>query len=59
MSAHFNLDAEKHLVSVRFGSEVTLQDVISYLESLKSNPLFDPTFDELVDLTDVTSSRCV
>jgi hypothetical protein len=57
MSAHFYLDAEKHLVKVRFDSEVTVQDVLQYLESLKSNPLFDPNFDELVDLTDVTSSE--
>jgi hypothetical protein len=51
MSAHFSLDAEKHLVSVRFDSEVTVQDVIQYLEGLKANSFFELTYDELVDLT--------
>jgi hypothetical protein len=57
MPAHFSLDAEKHLVSVRFGSEVTVQDVIQYLQSLKADPLFEPTYNELVDLTDVKTSE--
>ena len=51
--AHFNVDSERCLVTVRFDSEVTVQDVVQYFESLKANPAFEPDFSELVDLTQV------
>jgi hypothetical protein len=57
MAAHFSLDAEKHLVSVHFDSNVSVRDVMEYLERLKANPQFEPTYDELVDLTDVTNTE--
>ena len=49
--------SERRLVTVRFDSEVTVQDVVQYLESLKANPAFEPDFFELVDLTQVMSSE--
>jgi hypothetical protein len=55
--AHFNVDSKRRLVTVRFDSEVTVQDVVQYLESLKANPAFEPDFFELVDLTQVMSSE--
>jgi hypothetical protein len=55
--AHFNVDSKRRLVTVRFGSEVTIQDVVQYLESLKADPAFEPDFLELVDLTQVMSSE--
>jgi len=55
--AHFNVDSERRLVTMRFDSEVTVQDVVQYLESLKANPAFEPDFSELVDLTQVMSSE--
>lgn len=57
MSADFNVDSEKRLVTVRFGSEVTVQEVVAYLERLKADPAFESTFSELVDLTQVMSSE--
>ena len=36
--AHFNIDSERRLVTVRFDNEVTVRDVVQYLESLKANP---------------------
>ena len=51
--AHFIVDSERRLVSVKFDSEVTIQDVVQYLESLNASPAFDPDFSELVDLTQV------
>jgi hypothetical protein len=42
---------------VRFDNEVTVRDVVQYLESLKANPAFEPDFFELVDLTQVMSSE--
>ena len=55
--AHFRVESERRLVTVRFDSEVTVQDVVQYLESLKANPAFEPDFFELVDLTQVMSSE--
>jgi hypothetical protein len=46
---HFNVDSERRLVTVRFGIEVTGQDVVQYLESLKTSLAFEPDFSELVD----------
>ena len=57
VSAHFNVDSERRLVTVRFGNEVTVQDVVQYLESLKTSLAFEPDFSELVDLTQVMSSE--
>ena len=48
--ARFNVDSERRLVTVRFDSEVTIQDVVQYLESLKTSLAFEPDFSELVDL---------
>jgi hypothetical protein len=45
------------LVTVRFGNEVTVQDVVKYFESLKTSLAFEPDFSELVDLTQVMSSE--
>jgi hypothetical protein len=56
MPAHFALDPEKRLVSVKFDSHVTVPDVLQYLENLKADLRFDPSFDELVDLTEVTNT---
>jgi hypothetical protein len=55
--AHFNVDSERGLVTVTFDSEVTIQDVVQYLKSLKANHAFEPDFFELVDLTQVMSSE--
>jgi hypothetical protein len=55
--AHFRVESERRLVTVRFDSEVTVQDVVQYLESLKANPAFEPDFFELVDLTQIMSSE--
>jgi hypothetical protein len=57
VSAHFNVDSERRLVTVRFGNEVTVQDVVQYIESQKTSLAFEPDFSELVDLTQVMSSE--
>jgi hypothetical protein len=57
VSAHFNVDSERRLVTVRFGNEVTVQDVVQYLESLRTSLAFEADFSELVDLTQVKSSE--
>ncbi|HXZ42776.1 MAG TPA: hypothetical protein VEG68_18700 [Terriglobales bacterium] len=56
MAAHFKVDSSERLVTVRFDSNVTVQDVREYLAKLKSDATFEATFRELVDLTQVVSS---
>ncbi len=42
---------EKCLVFVKFGKTVTLDRIQAYAKALRDNPLFKPTFSEIVDLT--------
>jgi len=43
----------ERLVSVKFGKSVTLRDLENYARALRSDPLFDPSFSEIVDLSEV------
>ena len=47
------VDSERHLVIVTFGKKLTLQDIQQYAQRLLTNPLFDASFSEIVDLTQV------
>ena len=50
---NYVLDPEKRLVSVKFGKKVTASDIERYAAALRVNPLFDPDFSEIVDLSEV------
>jgi len=56
MAVVFTIDPRIRLVSVKFEGNVEPKDVVGYLESLKADPLFEPGFSELVDLTEVLTS---
>ncbi|MGA7907147.1 MAG: hypothetical protein WCA16_07035, partial [Candidatus Sulfotelmatobacter sp.] len=47
------LNPEKRLVAVKFRKKVTASDIERYAAALLVNPLFDPEFSEIVDLSDV------
>jgi hypothetical protein len=47
------LNREKRLVSVKFKRKVTASDIEQYAVLLRADPLFDPNFSEIVDLSDV------
>jgi hypothetical protein len=47
------LDVERRLVSVTFRNKVTASDIASYARSLRANPLFDPDFSEIADVSEV------
>jgi hypothetical protein len=47
------VDPEHCVVCVRFGRKLDLDDIELYARSLVENPLFQPTFAEIVDLTAV------
>lgn len=49
----YRLSAQKRLVSVKFGRQLSFRDVQSYARRLTADPRFDPGFSEIVDLSDV------
>ncbi len=51
--ADYVLDIDKRLVSVKLRNKVTASDIARYAASLRANPLFDPDFSEIVDMTEV------
>jgi hypothetical protein len=44
---------EERLVSVKFGNSVCIRDIESYATALRADPLFEPGFSEIIDLSDV------
>lgn len=50
VSVQFSIEPEKRLVRVKFGKVVVARDIGNYAERLRSDPAFDPTFSEIVDL---------
>jgi hypothetical protein len=52
-SLDYQLDPRKRYVSVKFKKKVTVLDIEKYAASLRANPLFDPDFSEIVDLSEV------
>jgi len=51
--ATYTIDETRRMVLVRFGKALSARDVSNYADSLRNNPLFDPSFSELVDLSKV------
>ena len=46
----FQIDVEKQLVTVKFGTRVSVDEIVAYASELRSHPAFQPTFSEIVDL---------
>ena len=51
--AEFVVDPGRKLVSIKFGQTVTFADIERYAKRLRLNPLFQPEYSEIVDLTEV------
>ncbi len=51
--SEYVLDLQKRLVSVKFRKKVTIREIENYAASLRKNPLFDPDFAEITDMTEV------
>jgi hypothetical protein len=49
----YSIDAQRCVVYVRFGRTLGLAEIELYAKALAANPLFSPTFSEIVDLTAV------
>lgn len=52
-SFRYTVDAEKRLIAVSFGKKLTVQQIKRYSDLLQMNPSFQPTYSEIVDLTQV------
>jgi hypothetical protein len=57
MPAHYHIDAERRLVTVKFDGQLRAHDIVQYLERLAADPAFDSEFAELADLTRVTDAE--
>jgi hypothetical protein len=53
LAAEHIVDAQRRRVVVKFGHKLTPEDLGRYANLLRSNPKFDPTFSEIVDLRQV------
>jgi hypothetical protein len=51
-STQYFINRVQHLVLVRFGTKVTVDDIARYSTRLRSDPCFEPTMSEIVDLHD-------
>ena len=51
--AEYAIDAARCVVYVRFGCRLGLSEIEFYARALAANPLFSPSFSEIVDLTAV------
>jgi hypothetical protein len=47
------VDPGRRLVSIKLGKTVTFADIERYAKQLRLNPLFQPEYSEIVDLTEV------
>ena len=49
----FHIDKDRRLVVVKFGRRTTMEDIANYAQHLVSDPDFQPTFSEIIDLREV------
>ncbi|MGH7650281.1 MAG: hypothetical protein ACREMS_00410 [Gemmatimonadaceae bacterium] len=54
MPATYTIDRERQLVMSRIWGPATEAEVLDHNQQLKTDPLFDPTFRQFADMTDVT-----
>ena len=54
MPASYSIDPDQRFVMTRVWGAVTNDEVDQHNERLRSDPLFDPTYRQLADMSDVT-----
>ena len=54
LPATYSIDVERKLVISRAWGTITDDDVREHARKLRSDPLFDPTYRQLVDMCDIT-----
>jgi hypothetical protein len=53
LAARHDVDPERRLVIVTFGKKLTVKDIERYAAILRANPIFQPSFSEIADLSQV------
>ncbi len=53
VSPDYEIDVGRRVISVKFRKSVTVREIEKYAASLRADPLFDPDFSEIVDMSDV------
>ncbi|MGB2633700.1 MAG: hypothetical protein WAM58_07170 [Candidatus Acidiferrum sp.] len=56
MPAYFRIDKERRLVMTTFSGVFTAADGLSHQEKLLKDPVFHPSFSELLDCTHITKA---
>jgi hypothetical protein len=56
MPAYFRIDKERRLVMSTFSGVFTVADALSHQEKLLKDPVFDPSFSQLLDCTHITKA---
>jgi hypothetical protein len=54
LPAEYVIDIERRLVTSRAWGALTDDDVREHYDALRADPLFDPTYRQLVDMTGIT-----
>jgi hypothetical protein len=54
LPAEYQIDVERKLVTSRAWGALTDDDVREHYQALRADPLFDPTYRQLVDMTGIT-----
>ena len=49
----YKVTPKEQLVSVKFGKRLSIADIKSYVAALRSDSLFDPSFSEIIDISEV------
>jgi hypothetical protein len=55
MPWHYTIDAERRVIVSRMWGRVTFLEALSHQNQLRSDPNFNPEFDQLIDATDVST----
>jgi hypothetical protein len=55
MPADYTIDSARRVLVVRFWGRLSRSDAIAIRSRLRADPAFDPSLNDLVDLTDVTA----
>jgi hypothetical protein len=55
MPAYYKIDKERRIVMTSASGPLTLADALSHQQRLVSDPDFDPTFSQLMDLSHITA----
>jgi hypothetical protein len=57
LPATYSIDVERKLVLSRAWGVMTDEDVLEHARMLRADPLFDPTYRQLLDMSGITEDR--